>query len=217
MLGVPRNLTSCVSKADKGDPKKGEDWTHYEEVSVRRCRGWTTVWARWAFVGIPSDYVEPLLSAEIEAVDWSEKYGHRQTDSPESAEELESFKLEERRLLHGGIITSRLRNYDGLKILSRGGEVIHFYREGLSDSRGFARFVDGKPIPPIWHLAGGLRRSDAVFNYETGEWRLAGKRELFDEFTEDVAWELLPRHAAIAPEQWVESPYHTCYIKQEDS
>lgn len=52
-----------ILEPNKFDLEKRNDDMHYEEVSVRKLSGWTIVIARWAFVGIPSDYIESYMSA----------------------------------------------------------------------------------------------------------------------------------------------------------
>lgn len=105
------------------------------------------------------------------------------------------------------------RNYDHLKMLSRGGEAIHFYMESLSGSKGFARFVDGKAIDPIWRLGRGWGY-DAIFNYETGQWIIKPEFISDDvEFDEVVECELIPKYTSIDNEDWRDVPIYYCYIK----
>jgi hypothetical protein len=260
-------------------------------IYVIKRGGWTIIRARYAFVGIPSDYTESCVSA-LQAY---YEHHHRQhfesylagnglftpetsEDTPDgfnqqSFEPTEVWKAKMRRILqtqlsnpessfalrqlsygderlpfdfdnHGHSYEQLLeevedrktrlrdelsnggtnpRNYDALKILSHGGEAIHFYTESISGSRGFARFVDGKAIHPIWYYGDpfrGLSIFDyegglSIFDYEAGQWTIGLDKNYVDNyFDEELVQAVYCKYAPGIWEDWDEkTPIQYCYIK----
>lgn len=113
-------------------------------------------------------------------------------------EKIECRKQYLRRFVTGAL--SNVRNYDALKELSRGGgEAMHFYTESITGSRGFARFVDGKPVSPIWYMISGLEGL-LVFNYEKRRWTFGVEEDSIDNFLDDEAE--LSLFSQYAPSIW---------------
>jgi hypothetical protein len=104
------------------------------------------------------------------------------------------------------------RNYDALKMLSHGGEAIHFYSESIGGERGFARFVDGRATHPIWHVVNHSPR-DSIFDYDTGQWIFPLERNyVVIDFDDEVEWRLFEKHASIDLEDFYNAPTHYCYL-----
>ncbi len=104
-----------------------------------------------------------------------------------------------------------LSNYDALRKLSRGGEAIHFFGETLSGAKGFARFVDGKAIHPMWlRVECGQR---AAFDYERNQWEIG--EIISEDFDFDVggADDLILKYTSIDTSCWFNAPFRYCYIK----